>query len=60
MANYYDGLLRLCGFEDEDIEEERPRLEASFERLGIGPEDVETAESWVSQKGSLPYSGRAL
>jgi hypothetical protein len=57
MANYYDGLLRLCGFEDEDIEEERPRVEASFERLGIGPEDMETAESWVSQNHDVSLQG---
>ena len=57
MANYYDGLLTLCGFEDEDIEEERPRVEASFERLGIGPEDMETAENWVSRNHDVSLLG---
>ncbi|MFP4641608.1 MAG: 2-hydroxyacyl-CoA dehydratase [Dehalococcoidia bacterium] len=57
MANYYDGLLKLCGFEDEEIKEERPRVEKSFERLGIGPEDMETAEIWVRQNHDVSLEG---
>jgi len=30
MANYYDELLKLCGFEDNEIENERPRIEKTF------------------------------
>jgi hypothetical protein len=57
MADYYDELLKLCGFEDEEIEKERPRIEKSFERLGIGPEDMEMAESWVRQNHDVTLTG---
>jgi hypothetical protein len=57
MANYYDELLKLCGFEDEEIEKERPRIEKSFERLGIGPEDMEMAENWVRQNHDVTLTG---
>jgi len=57
MADYYDELLKLCGFEDREIEEERPRIEKAFERLGIGPEDMETADSWVRQNHDVTLKG---
>ncbi|MFP3976165.1 MAG: 2-hydroxyacyl-CoA dehydratase [Dehalococcoidia bacterium] len=34
-------LLRLCGFEEPDLEAELPRFEEAFNRLGITSEDVE-------------------
>jgi len=49
MANYYDELLKLCGFEDEEMNKERPRIEKAFQRLEIGPEDMKSAESWIRQ-----------
>jgi hypothetical protein len=57
MAAYYDDLLRLCGFEDKEIEEERPRIEKTFDRLGIGPADMETANSWVRQNHDVTLTG---
>jgi len=57
MGNYYDELFKLCGFEDEEIEKERSRIEASFERLGIGPEDTERADSWVRQNHDVSLEG---
>jgi len=57
MGNYYDELFKLCGFEDEEIAVERPRIEASFERLGIGPEDTERADSWVRQNHDVSLEG---
>ncbi|MBN2568459.1 MAG: 2-hydroxyacyl-CoA dehydratase [Deltaproteobacteria bacterium] len=57
MADYYDELLKLCGFEDEEIEKERPRIEKSFERLGIGPGDMETADTWVRQNHDVTLKG---
>jgi hypothetical protein len=57
MAHYYDELLKLCGFEDDEIEEERPRIEKVFERLGIGPEDMETADQWVRQNHDVTLIG---
>ena len=49
MASYYDELLQLCGFEVEEMEEERPRIEQAFNKLGIGPQDMEPAMSWVGR-----------
>jgi hypothetical protein len=57
MADYYDELLKLCGFEDEEIEKERPRVEKSFERLGVGPEDMDTADQWVRQNHDITLQG---
>jgi hypothetical protein len=57
MGNYYDELFKLCGFEDEEIEKERHRIEASFERLGIGPDDMDTADSWVRQNHDVSLEG---
>jgi len=57
MGNYYDELFKLCGFEDEEIKKERHRIEASFERLGIGPEDMDTADSWVRQNHDVSLEG---
>ncbi|MDY7039012.1 MAG: 2-hydroxyacyl-CoA dehydratase family protein [Thermodesulfobacteriota bacterium] len=47
MASYYDDLLRLCGFEVEEIEKERERIDNAFRKLEIGPEDMEIANNWV-------------
>ena len=57
MAHYYDELLKLCGFEEEEIEKERSRIEKTFERLGIGSEDMETAEDWVRQNHDVTLTG---
>ena len=57
MGNYYDELFKLCGFDYEEIEEERPRIEASFEKLGIVPGDMEAADSWVRQNHDVSLKG---
>jgi len=57
VADYYDELFKLCGFEDEEIEEERTRIEKTFERLGIGPKDMEDANSWVRQNHDVTLKG---
>jgi hypothetical protein len=57
MTHYYNELFKLCGFEDEEIEKERSRIEKTFERLGIGPEDMETAENWVRQNHDVALKG---
>jgi hypothetical protein len=57
MANYYDELLKLCGFEEDEIKAQRPRIEKTFERLGIGPADMQTAESWVRQNHDVTLKG---
>jgi hypothetical protein len=57
MAHYYDEILKLCGFEDEEIENESLRIEKTFERLGIGPEDMDKAENWVRQNHDVTLKG---
>ena len=57
MAEYYDGLLRLCGLEDEEINKERARIETVFQRLELKPEDMKTAESWVKQNHDVELMG---
>jgi len=57
MAEYYDELLKLCGFENEEINRERPRVEEAFRRLEIGPEDMEPAQNWVSQNHDVALVG---
>ena len=58
MADYYEELFKLCGFEDEEIKEERIRIEKALERLGIGPEDMGTANSWVRQNHDVVHRCR--
>ena len=57
MANYYDELLKLCGFEDDDIKREKPRIDQAFQRLELGPEDMKTAERWVNQNHDAELLG---
>ena len=57
MAQYYDELLKLCGFEDEEINRERPRVEEVFHRLEIGPQDTKQAENWVRQNHEVELQG---
>ncbi|MCK4784308.1 MAG: 2-hydroxyacyl-CoA dehydratase [Desulfobacteraceae bacterium] len=57
MGNYYDGLLLLCGFSDEDIIAEETRIEKTFNRLNLGPDDMQKAESWVKQHHDVDLLG---
>jgi len=57
MANYYDELLKLCGFEDEEIKKEKPRIDKVFQKLELGPEDMKTAERWVRQNHDIELLG---
>ena len=57
MAEYYDELLELCGFETEEINRERTRIEKVFQRLELRPEDMESAESWVRQNHDIELRG---
>jgi len=57
MADYYDNLLKLCGFEDEEIKQERPRIEEVFRRLEMGPADMERAEKWTRQNHDVELVG---
>jgi benzoyl-CoA reductase/2-hydroxyglutaryl-CoA dehydratase subunit BcrC/BadD/HgdB len=43
----YDKLLTLCGFESEEIEKERPRIEKAFKKLEFTQEDIDRGEERV-------------
>lgn len=57
MANHYDELLRLCGFEDSEIKKEEPRIDKAFQKLELGPEDMKAAESWVRKNHDVELTG---
>lgn len=57
MTSYYDTLLRLCGFEEDEIREEKPRIDKAFHKLELGPEDMKTAEDWVTQNHDVGLLG---
>jgi hypothetical protein len=58
----YESLLKLCGWEAEQIAEERPRVEEAFGILGLGPEDMALAEARVKEGYDIRLMGvrRAL
>ena len=57
MAAYYQELLKICGFEGEEIDRERSRIEKAFERFEIGPDDMPAAENWVMQNHDVQLLG---
>ena len=57
MADYYDELLTICGFEVEEIERERPRIEQAFQKLELGDEDIRKAEKWTRQNHDIDLMG---
>jgi len=57
MGCYYEGLLRLCGFENDEIEREKPRIDKALQRLRLGPGDIKAAEAWVQQGHDIGLVG---
>lgn len=57
MIGYYDELLRLCGFEHDEIVQEKERIEQAFRRLELGPEDMKRAEAWVKKNHAVELEG---
>jgi hypothetical protein len=60
VAEQYDELLRVCGFEANEIEKQRPRIEKAFEQLGIVAEDFERAEERVRNQHDIALRGVQL
>lgn len=54
---YYDELLKLCGYEPEEIEKERPRVEKAFEKAGLTPEDIDRGEKRVREYFDIELIG---
>ena len=57
MADYYDDLLALCGFEKQEIDQERSRIENVFQKLELGPADMTIAEKWVMENHNIELNG---
>ncbi len=54
---YYTDLLKLCGWEESEIEQEKARLDEAFSILGVGPGEVNHAESWIKENYDLELLG---
>jgi len=58
MANYYDEFLtEICGFEVNEINKERSRIEKAFQKLEIKTQDIEVAKNWVRQNHDVSLMG---
>ena len=45
----YSRLLEMCGFEPQDIRQERYRIEKTFKTLTIGEKEITAAEKRVKE-----------
>ena len=57
MAKFYDSLYSLCGYETEELEKQRPRIEETLRKLGLGPEDCKAAEGFVKKNHDIELLG---
>ena len=57
MASYYNELLQLCGFDNEEIRKERKRIERVFQKLELGSEDMRVADKWLRQNHDVELLG---
>ncbi len=57
MTAYYDELLTLCAFDQEEIEDQRPRIESAFDKLGLDTTDMERAVTRVQKVFDIELLG---
>lgn len=57
MGNFYDELLHVCGFQEDEIKKEKPRIDEAFTKFDIKSEDIKTALSWVRQNHAVELKG---
>jgi len=57
MTGYYNDLLRLCGFEDDEIREEKDRVERAFKKLELNEEDIRSAITWLKKYQDIELIG---
>jgi hypothetical protein len=53
----YTELFKLCGFEADEIERQRPRIDKAFNILGIEGEDIKHAEERVREYFDIELEG---
>ena len=44
---YYADVLKLCGWEESELGQEKARLDEAFSILGLGPAELKHAEGWI-------------
>jgi len=54
---YYADLLKLCGWEEEQMAREKPRLDEAFGILGLGPDEMKIAEDRVREGYDIDLMG---
>lgn len=54
---YYNDVLKLCGWEEGEIGQEKARLDEAFSILGLGPEDMNHAEDWIREGYDIELMG---
>jgi hypothetical protein len=57
MTGYYDALFEICGFHQEEIEKERPRIEKVLEKINIGPDDMNEIAKRVNEQLDIELLG---
>lgn len=53
----YLELFKMCGFEEEEVKREKPRIEKTFDKLELGPRDVENALKTIPKNFDISLSG---
>lgn len=53
----YLELFRMCGFEKEEVERERSRIEKAFDRLELGSKDIDNALTTIPQNFDVSLRG---
>ena len=53
----YDELLKLCAFDEAEIAAQRTRIERAFEKLNLGPQDMERAVNRVQKYFDIELLG---
>jgi len=46
-------LLKLCGFQEQEIEAELPRVDKAFAKLGINTEDIERGKQRLKHRALI-------
>ncbi len=54
---YYADFLKLVGYEESEIQKEKPRLDEAFRILGLGPEDMKYGQAKVAERYDVELLG---
>ena len=54
---YYDNFFKLCGYSEEEIKKEQPRIDKTFKNWGIAEADVKHAEERIQKYYATQFEG---